>query len=36
MDFGALMETPEPSSFALSLLGGVSLLIAMRRFRRKE
>jgi hypothetical protein len=37
MDFGATMQaTPEPSSFALSLLGGVGLLIAMRRFRRNE
>jgi hypothetical protein len=37
MNFGATMQaTPEPSSLALSLLGGVSLLIAMRRFRRNE
>ena len=28
--------TPEPSSMALSLLGGLGILIAMRRFRRKE
>ena len=34
--FGALMETPEPSSMTLSLLGGLGILIAMRRFRRKE
>lgn len=37
MDFGAFMQaTPEPSSLALSILGGVGLLIAMRRFRRSE
>jgi hypothetical protein len=36
MTFGALMETPEPSSMTLSLLGGLGILIAMRRFRRKE
>jgi hypothetical protein len=36
MDFGAYMATPEPSSMTLSLLGGVSMLIAMRWFRRKE
>jgi hypothetical protein len=34
--FGALMETPEPSSMMLSLLGGLGILIAVRRFRRKE
>jgi hypothetical protein len=37
MDFGATMQaTPEPSSLALSILGGLGLLIAMRRFRRSE
>jgi hypothetical protein len=36
MDFGALMQTPEPSSFALALLGGFGMLITMRWFRRKE
>lgn len=37
MNFGATMQaTPEPSSLALSLLGGVSLLIAMRRFRQNK
>jgi hypothetical protein len=36
MDFGALIETPEPSSMALALVGGVSLLISMRWLRRKD
>ena len=36
MDFGAVMQTPEPSSLTLSILGGLGILIAARRFRRKE
>jgi hypothetical protein len=36
MDFGALMQTPEPSSMTLSLVGGLGILIATRWFRRKE
>ena len=36
MDFGAVMATPEPSSLTLSILGGLGILIATRRFRRKE
>jgi hypothetical protein len=36
MDFGALQQTPEPSSLTLSLLGGLGILIAVGRFRRKE
>jgi hypothetical protein len=37
MDFGAVMQaTPEPSSMTLSLVGGLGILMAMRRLRRKE
>ena len=35
-DFAAVMTVPEPSSMALSVLGGMGLLIMVRRFRRKE
>ena len=35
MDFAAKMETPEPSSIRLSLLGGLGILTMMRRLRRK-
>ena len=34
--FAAVMETPEPSSLSLSLLGGVATLLAVYRSRRKE
>jgi len=36
MDFGAYMETPEPSSLTLSIVGGLGILLAVRRFRLKE
>ena len=36
MDFGAYMETPEPSSLTLSIVCGVGILLAVRRFRRNE
>jgi hypothetical protein len=36
MDFAAVMETPEPPSLTLSLAGGFGVLMALRRFHRKE
>ena len=38
MDFAALMQAtvPEPSTLALSVCGGLGLLIVARRFRRKD
>jgi len=37
MDFGAYMEAvPEPSTTALSLIGGLGILAVTRRLRRKD
>jgi hypothetical protein len=36
MDFAAVMQTPEPSTLWLSLLGGLGILALARRLRRKD